>query len=323
MRPLQFRPILAASKPRDYTDQQFYDRLVFPVIATPKLDGIRCVTRDLPRPPDWSCEPMTRSLKPIPNEWVRYQIGKRCPPGLDGELITYDRDLLVAETPRPFNLVSSDIMTHGGRPEFKYHVFDYDIEGGRPYDDRLESLMQSKALPDFCKFVQHVWIKSLSHLLEYEEQQVALGYEGICFRDPNSKYKYGRSTLREGHLIKMKRFVTEEAVIIGSYEEMHNDNPITLGDTGYAERSSHKANLSGKNTLGGFKCVLMNDAKKPITDEITFNVGSGFTAEQRADYWKIRNLLVDKIITIKHQPHGAVEKPRIPIFIGFRELSDL
>lgn len=312
---IEFRPILAASKPRDYTDQQFYDRLVFPVIATPKLDGIRCVTRDIPRPPDYQSEALCRSLKPVPNDWIRYQIGTRCAAGLDGEIMTYDRDLLTGTTMRDFNMIQSDVMTRGGQPHFMYHVFDSCIESGKPYEARLESLMQMmKSLPDFCSFVLYRWIKNLAELLAFEQEMVAAGYEGICFRDPNSKYKYGRSTLREGHLIKMKRFVTDEAVIIGSYEAMANNNPTALNELGYAERSSHGANMAGKGVLGGFICKM---------GEVEFGVGSGFTADQRKEYWEVRESLVGRTITFKHQPHGAKEAPRLPIFVGFRSVEDL
>ncbi|UOF78038.1 ligase-like protein [Caudoviricetes sp.] len=317
MKPLSFKPILAASKPRDYTDQMFYDRLVFPVIATPKLDGIRCLTRDIPRPPDYRCEVLTRSLKSIPNDWIHYQIGTKCPPGLDGEIITYNKDLFLGETVRDFNLVSSDVMTYGGQPNFKYHVFDSHIESGLAYQHRLIRLKNWEKLPDFCVIVPITQCNNLAELLAYEEKCVAEGYEGICFRDPNSKYKYGRSTLREGHLIKMKRFITEEAVIIGTYEEMANNNPQAINELGYAERTSHSANMIGKGRLGGFHCKLLSDSN------ISFNVGSGFTAAQREEYWNNRESLFGKIITFKHQPHGALEAPRIPIFIGFRDAKDL
>lgn len=316
MRPLQFKPILAASKPKDYTVEQFYARLVFPVIATPKLDGIRCVTRDVPRPPGFMCEPFTRSLKPIPNIHVAAQLAQYCPPGLDGELMTYDSDLLdPKERVRNFNDISSDIMAHKGVPNFKYHVFDSEIENGKTYMWRLRNLQEIfGSLPKFCVYVPERLIESLSQLLEYEAEQIALGYEGICFRDPNSKYKYGRSTLREGHLIKMKRFVTEEAVVIGMEEEMANNNPSVLGTTGYAERSSHSANLVGKGRMGALICK---------NDQGEFKVGTGFNATQRQNMWDTKDSVIGRTITFKHQPHGSKDLPRIPVFVGFRALADL
>lgn len=320
-----FKPMLAASKPRDYTDQQFYDRIVFPVIATPKLDGIRCVTRDLPRPPGFVSEAFSRSLKPIPNCHIAKLIGQHCPPGLDGEIMTYSSDLFDQERKvRSFNDIQSDVMCFSGAPDFQYHIFDFHVEHSpmEMYTKRLKYLSEQliHTLPSWCKLVTATPIESLSQLLEYEAEQVAAGYEGICFRDPNSPYKYGRSTLREGWLVKVKRFITEEAVIIGAYEEMQNNNPTTLGNTGYAERSSHKANMIGKGRLGGFTVNISQGIDK---EPLKFNVGSGFTADQRLLYWNTRENLIGKIVTIKHMPHGAKDVPRIPIFVGFRDERDL
>lgn len=312
----KFKPMLAASKPRDYTDELFYSKLVFPVIATPKLDGIRCVTRDIPRAPGTQCEALSRSLKPIPNTHIAAQIGMHCPPGLDGEIMTYDHDLFAPSKMRNFNEIQSDVMSEKGVPNWKYHVFDYDIENYHArYVDRLSRM---PALPVFCELVPTATITSLSQLLEYEAEQIATGYEGICFRDPNSPYKYGRSTLREGHLIKMKRFVTEEAVIVGVEEEMANNNPQVLGETGYAERSSHKANMVGKRRMGAMIVQLHHGG----TDQ-TFKIGTGFTAQQRQNMWDCRDSLIGRIVTFKHQPHGSLNLPRIPVFVGFRNVLDL
>lgn len=314
--------MLAASKPSDYTIEQFYARLVFPVIATPKLDGIRCVTRDVPRPRGFKCEAFTRSLKPMPNAHVATQIGINCPPGLDGELMTYASDLFDTERKlRNFNDIQSDLMTFGGAPDFKYHIFDYHVEHGPMvmYKDRLQQLIRiiTTSLPSWCVYVPSTEIKSLSQLLEYEAEQIANGFEGICFRDPNSPYKYGRSTLREGWLVKMKRFVTEEAVVVGFEEEMANNNPQVTGTTGYAERSSHQANLVGKGRLGALICKF-----DPHGDD-TFKIGTGFTGDQRQNMWDARDTLIRRIVTFKHMPYGAKDLPRIPVFVGFRDVRDL
>jgi DNA ligase-1 len=314
-----FRPMLAASKPRDYTDEMFYKSIVFPVIATPKLDGIRCVTRDIPRAPGTQCEALSRSLKPIPNIHIAAQIGMHCPPGLDGEIMTYDHDLFLSPKMRNFNNIQSDVMSEKGIPNWKYHVFDFDIEGKDVYTNRIQKLAtecMKGNMPAFIERVVSCHITSLSQLLEYEAEQVAAGYEGICWRDPNSPYKHGRSTLREGYLVKLKRFVTEEAVIVGVEEEMMNNNPQVLGETGYAERSSHKANMSGKGRMGALVCRQRHE------DQI-FKIGSGFTAQQRQNMWDGRDSLIGKICTFKHQPHGAKELPRIPVFVGFRDARDL
>ena len=55
------------------------DALSFPVLATPKLDGIRCLKID--------GRALTRSFKPVSNRSTREWIEANLPDGLDGELI--------------------------------------------------------------------------------------------------------------------------------------------------------------------------------------------------------------------------------------------
>ena len=67
-------------------------------------------------------------------------------------------------------------------------------------------------------------IRTPEELAAYESKITDLGYEGLIIRDPFAPYKFGRSTVREGFLLKVKRFVDSEAVVIGIEEEMYNGN---------------------------------------------------------------------------------------------------
>jgi len=53
--------------------------LRFPVLATPKLDGIRCLKIN--------SRALTRSFKPVSNQFTRRWIEGNLPDGVDGELI--------------------------------------------------------------------------------------------------------------------------------------------------------------------------------------------------------------------------------------------
>ena len=59
------------------------DQLRYPLLATQKIDGIRCLIID--------GVAMSRSLKPIPNRYIQSIIGKREYNGLDGELVVERR----------------------------------------------------------------------------------------------------------------------------------------------------------------------------------------------------------------------------------------
>ena len=53
--------------------------LPFPLYATPKIDGLRCLVID--------GVATSRSLKPIPNRFVQSVLGTHLLDGLDGELV--------------------------------------------------------------------------------------------------------------------------------------------------------------------------------------------------------------------------------------------
>ena len=82
--------------------------LQFPVLATPKLDGIRCLKI--------GGRALTRSFKPISNRFTREWIEANLPDGLDGEL-------MVAHA--SFNETAGHIGRHDGEPDFRFHIFDF------------------------------------------------------------------------------------------------------------------------------------------------------------------------------------------------------
>lgn len=140
-------------------------------------------------------------------------------------------------------------------------------------------------------------------------------------RAERGAYKCGRSTEREGGLVKVKRFVDAEAVVVGFVEEMHNANEATRDALGNTERSTSKAGLVGKGTLGALVVRRTDpyvDAMRPL-----FNIGTGFTAAQREDFWNRREELLHTLVKFKHFDHGTVDAPRHPVFLGFRAPEDM
>ncbi len=310
--------------PRD-SDEQVSKNLaniIYPVLATPKLDGIRCVTIPGERKPGDKCKPVCRSLLDVPNEHIRDLIAT-FPVGLDGEIMTYsERDLFDGAgvaPPRRFNDILSDVMNRVGRPNFKFHVFDSNVyehsEISLNYADRVKMLM-SLELPHYVEKVLPTRCNNSDELQAFMSLSLQQGHEGICFRSMLScPYKFGRSTLRQQWLIKWKLFATSEAKIIGFEQEYENLNKPKEDLLGHQVRSSHQDNMFPKGTLGSFICET--------EDGVQFNVGTGFTASMRLDYWNRREELLGKLVTYKHQGHGAKTAPRIPVFVGIRPLIDL
>lgn len=288
-----FRPMLAAK-----LTAEDLPKLRFPLIASPKLDGIRVI-----RHPQLGA--VTRKLKKVPNLYVRKMINDAVSAAVDGEIICGEH------TPDVFNRTSSAIMSEDGKPDFTYWVFDQ-IFPGTQYIHRLQYLSKVD-FPDFVKVLESALIENLEELEEFEGEYLSRGYEGIMLRSLESPYKFNRSTIREQYLLKLKRFQDADATIIGVEERFTNKNPITRDERGYAKRSSHKANQIPTNTLGAFSCV---------SDEfpgLEFNVGTGFTDEQRQHLWSMRRSLIGKVIKFKYQRVGVKDAPRFPTFIDFRK----
>ena len=282
-------------------------RINYPAYASPKLDGIRCVIKD--------GVALSRSLKPIPNkfiqEWVRDNGFLN---GLDGELIVGNPcDQNVMQT------TTSGVMSREGEPDFKYHVFDYWSAPSEKWEDRLKDILSAQehgSLPSRCEVVPQVLVYNEEELLAYEKEVLAQGYEGVMLRSVDGLYKYGRSTLKEGYLLKLKRFADGEAEIIGVEELQHNHNQARVGELGQTVRSSEKAGLVGGNTLGAL-------VVKDLETGVTFNIGTGFTSALREELWAKRESLVGQIVKYKHFPTGVVEAPRFPVFLGFRDRIDM
>ena len=54
---------------------------------------------------------------------------------------------------------------------------------------------------------------------------------------------------------------------------------------------------------------------------VEFEIGSGFTAEQRLDFWA--NKYIGEIVKYSYFEVGAKDKPRFPTYLGFRSKDDM
>lgn len=302
-----FRPMLAAKC-------QDIGKLRYPLLCTPKIDGIRAVTRtkfqfDLMEQ-GVTVEPQSRFLKPIPNRHIRETIGLCNLLGLDGEIVTFTNGKMDT-----FFDVSSKVMSEAGKPEFEYMVFD--VVEPLNYVERMIQLKDGLIFPDggCLKKLLPVMIPDEVHLLSYEEAMLQSGFEGVMIRSCSGLYKFGRSTFNQGHLIKLKRFDDAEATVIGFQELMHNENEATVSALGLTERSDHKANKVYGNKLGA---LIVNGHNNQ-----TFNIGTGFTDTQRIEIWNNQEKYLMQKAKYKYQPHGEKDAPRCPVFLGFRSMLDL
>lgn len=287
--------------------------LAYPGVVTPKLDGIRALVVDGVL--------VSRNLKPIRNAHVQRLFGRPELNGLDGELIVGS-----AHGPGVFDRTSSGVMSADGEPRVKYHVFDaHGVFAG--YKARraeaLNAAMRSELFPAQINVLPQCFVSSPEELEAYEAEHVALGYEGVMFRSlagtaARATYKFGRSTARECLLMKVIRKRTLEALITGTIEQLHNANELTTDARGYAKRAKLSEHLIPNGKLGALECAPLGvDGGKP------FEVGTGFTDEQRRDFWQRRETLIGRLITVEYRELTKDGAPRFPVFKGFRSLADM
>lgn len=279
--------------------------LCFPLLASPKLDGIRCLLIRSPRTGNRLAA--SRSLKPIPNLHIRHTLeNSSLPDGVDGELIVGTN----------FQSTSSGVMSINGAPHFCYLAFDYleqGIVGGVGAMARYTQLLSigdRNKLSWFHVLEQRI-VNNLAELDAYEQHCLSEGYEGVMLKHPQHQYRQGRAPWSSQTLMKLKRFTDSEAKVVGFTELMHNENEQTLDNLGLAERSSHQDCLSPGNKLGA---LIVRD----INTHIEFKIGTGFTDAMRRDIWRNRASWLGKTVTYKFQNHGIKVAPRAPVFLRER-----
>lgn len=275
--------------------------LTYPLLASPKLDGVRCVIVD-------GCA-MSRSLKPIPNQHVQRLFSQTRLNGLDGELV-----IGPVNAPDVYQRTVSGVMSKDGEPPVSLMVFD-DYTARGDFDHRVMATEKRCKRLGLEGMLQHVFIRTEDELLAFEQACLKDGFEGIMIRSLAGPYKPGRSTLKEGWLLKLKRFVDSEAEILGVTPLMHNANEAVRNELGQQERSSKKEGKVAKALLGA---LSVRDCKT----RVEFEIGTGFDAHQREFLWQQRDGLPGRLVKYKYQPVGVKDRPRFPVFLGFRDPID-
>lgn len=288
----------------------WFDKVRFPLYASPKIDGIRCLCPE--------GKAVSRSFTGIANDHIRRSISIPDLAGLDGELVVGP---LSAEN--VFNTTSSAVMGNKVKtPDFEWYVFDDFTDPNMPFDERdacvgERMLTLCKEYP-FLRRVETVHVDSWKKLEEFEYIVLELGFEGVITRSPTGVYKFGRSNATQQGMLKLKRFEDSEAQIIGFEELMRNTNPDIRDNLGHAKRSKSQAGLVPGGTLG--KMIAVD-----LLTGIEFKIGmfKGLTNEVKQEMWDNRQNYMGRIVKYQHFAHGAIDKPRHSKFLGWRDKRDM
>jgi DNA ligase 1 len=297
----------------------------YPVIAQPKIDGVRGL--------NMLGKLTGRSLKPFKNRHVTDLFGHSALLGLDGEFAAEHEC-----NPDLCRLTTSALGTITGQPYVIWHLFDYATPETRemPYhirrrilSERLEYLRLT--VPHIAKHLQlvpSVECSDAATVAHFDSKWLDQGYEGTILRDPMGLHKQGRSTVKEGGLLRIKRFVDFEFTVTEVIEGDENTNEAQINELGHTFRSSHQENKVKNGLLGAMKGTLLADvcdAGKvlfPRGSEV--HVGAGrMTHAQRKEFFENPALLMSFVSKGKLFPKGTKDKPRFPTWQGFRSAEDM
>lgn len=299
------KPMLAGK----FVEEKIIKKL--PLYGQLKYDGIRVFIRD--------GIGYTRSIKPVRNaefqSWVRYNCDWL--EGLDGEIIVGD--------PAAYDCYRKTMkftMTGAAQGDFSYYVFDKWDEP-EIFEERYQTIKQLiKNVNDLhIKLAETKLFSYIDEVHAFHDDMISAGQEGIILRDPNAYYKYGRGSPVRCECIKMKEggWQDTEVSILAFHEQLENTNEKTTDNLGHSERSSHKENLIGKDTLGAIEV----SGKFEDGRDFECRVGTGLDDDTRQTVWYNQDEYRNKIVKMKYFTVGIKDKPRFPTFLGFRDREDM
>jgi DNA ligase-1 len=299
-------------------------KLKFPVGVTAKIDGSFAFIQN--------GKLYARSLKPHENLYVTKQYSSSDFNGLRGELIVGDNPT----APDLCRNTSSVLRTITGEPKTSLWCFDYVLPETKdlPYEERIRMLVQKVAVLRRLGYsnIYSIPVKTVFSLDEYKKLRDVLlseGYEGCVVRCLKSKHKEGRSSAVKPDLWRYKPWGSAEIRVTRLVEELKNNNEATKNELGQTERSSHKDNLEGKDTLGAIVGLLVtplldSNGKEvaPVGIEITIATGS-LTEKEKQDLWYNPVKIVGQVVEFEYCSFGLKEKPRFAQFKRIRSVVDM
>lgn len=302
------------------------DRIQFPLIGQPKIDGVRGLNM---------LGTFTgRSLKTFGNRYATKRFSHSSLIGFDGELAAEHYG-----NPELCRLTTSALGTHAGEPYLIWWLFDYvTVDTKRlPYIVRLQMLerriaeLQSEA-PHLFPHLRRIpwqWINNLNELEAYDTANLNDGCEGTILRDPNAAHKEGRSG-KKPILWRIKRFVDFEFRVHTIIEGDENQNEAQINELGNQFRSSHQENMVPNGMVGAMEGVVIGEVRDPTSGEVLFRdgdavrVGAGrLSHAQRKHFFENQADFKSRIHKGKFFPKGIKDKPRFPTWQTFRDTADI
>ena len=278
-------------------------KIVGKKLLEPKLDGVRVLT--VVDPESNTVTQYTRNGKVLENfphitqglqahlaDFERAYV-------LDGEMVSTSFQALMKQVHRKEDVQTNDavLMLFDILPLSEFR------KGSSTLGQKRRTKYLSNFKPTFDKIgsigiinQKEIDLDSYVGELEFKEfnkEAIDNGYEGIMIKDPEAVYECKRST----SWLKQKPFIEVSLSVIGVEEG------------------------TGKNQgrMGALICEGVDDGKT-----IAVNVGSGFTDDQRIEFWNDKEDLMGQIVEIRadaatiSQDSESTWSLRFPRFLRFR-----
>jgi hypothetical protein len=186
------------------------NKLKYPALATPKVEGVRCLTLGDGVAVDGDKHKIPNKM--IYNTLKEYRMG-----GLDG-------GLTIPEATE--EEIYSAVMNPNAVENFKYLVFDLWNRLLVRYEDRVKALdfVLAKPRPPMIEIIKPVVITASGGVLPFYKEAAKLGYDGIVVQDPDGAYAYIDDESPTTY--KLKLYQEGQGEIIAANES--SKNPGTL-----------------------------------------------------------------------------------------------
>jgi len=251
-----------------------------PYIVQPKFDGVRCRAIPLETGNCLLLSSEENVIFSVPH--ITAALNKaNFGVELDGEL--YCHGLSFEEI---VSITSRTVNLHPNYGEIKFHIFD--IVSDKPQASRTKTL-NDKIFKGPLIGTPYWIAEDLEDIMRIYDHLIELGYEGIIVRNLHAPY------------------IRKRSIWVMKFKPKKED---TYEITGYTEEISKSGNPKG--SLGAIICAS--------GDGSTFQVGSGFTREQRDNLWRDRESLEKYSIRVQYQHLSVGRKvPRFPVFVDIVE----
>lgn len=262
----------------------------YPIYIQPKLDGYRCVYKE--------GQLISRAGKSFGNKNLSsyfnnlFQVDDYV---LDGELYVEGGD---------FNKLQTILNTYDAPlPNgLKYFVYDCMPKADwisqstkKPYSERLKLLrtVLNNQVADHKKVIDiaNDLVETSKEAVDIYKKYLKDGYEGCMLKSPEGLYKWKRTTVKSGEMLKMKPFETIDLIIKGVY--------------------------AGEGKFEGMAGGVDVDY-----NGVSVAIGSGFDVATRKALTAAPNDYIGKTIEVKYFEETEDGSLRFPTFVRFREEKD-